>query len=56
MDLLVKVDAAEAQGKHVILVNPQLKDIPSSGGVMGVRYVSSVQTTSSQLVEQQLVF
>ncbi|KAK9806973.1 hypothetical protein WJX72_009126 [[Myrmecia] bisecta] len=31
------VDAAGEQGKHVILVNPQLTDVPSAGGVMGVR-------------------
>ncbi|KAK9842820.1 hypothetical protein WJX74_002899 [Apatococcus lobatus] len=31
------VDAAEEQGKSVILINPKLVDIPSSGGVMGVR-------------------
>lgn len=31
------MDAAEAQNKHVILVNPLLKDIPSSAGVMQVR-------------------
>jgi len=38
MDPLIEmVDAAEAQNKHVILVNPLLKDIPSSAGVMQVR-------------------
>ncbi|KAK9861434.1 hypothetical protein WJX84_008393 [Apatococcus fuscideae] len=31
------VDAAEDQGKSVILINPKLTDVPSSGGVMGVR-------------------
>lgn len=35
--LNVQVDAAEEQGKAVILINPKLVDIPSSGGVMGVR-------------------
>jgi len=31
------VDAAEAKGKQVVLINPILKDVPSSGGMMGVR-------------------
>ena len=31
------MDAAEAADKHVILINPLLKDIQSSGGVMSVR-------------------
>lgn len=35
--LLEMVDAAEAQNKHVILINPLLKDIPSSAGVMQVK-------------------
>ena len=33
----MQVDAAEEQGKCVILINPKLVDIPSAGGVMGVR-------------------
>lgn len=31
------MEAAEKRGKTLILVNPILKDVPSSGGVMGVR-------------------
>jgi adenylate kinase len=31
------VEAAEAAGKATVLFNPILKDIPSSGGVMGTR-------------------
>eukprot|EP00803_Ostreobium_quekettii_P009486 evm.model.scf_2912EXC.1 EVM.evm.TU.scf_2912EXC.1 scf_2912EXC:157-4040(+) len=31
------VDKAEASGKIVILFNPLLKDVPSAGGLMGVR-------------------
>lgn len=30
------VEAAEAQGKPLIILNPKLGDIPSSGGVMGI--------------------
>jgi Domain of unknown function (DUF1995) len=32
-----QVEEAEARGKAVILINPILRDIPSSGGIMGVR-------------------
>ena len=32
-----QVDAAEARGKQTVLINPQLSDIPSHSGVMGVR-------------------
>lgn len=35
--LLLQVDEAEQRGKAVILMNPVLKDIPSSAGIMGVR-------------------
>jgi len=35
--LLMQVDAAEAEGKSVVLVNPVLKDLPSHSGIMGVR-------------------
>lgn len=33
----LQVDEGEKQGKAVILMNPVLKDIPSSAGIMGVR-------------------
>jgi len=36
-ELQEMVDAAEAKGKQILLVNPILKDVPSSGGMMGVR-------------------
>mmetsp|Transcript_2582 Transcript_2582/g.7321 ORF Transcript_2582/g.7321 Transcript_2582/m.7321 type:complete len:355 (+) Transcript_2582:136-1200(+) len=36
-ELTDMVAAAEEKGKAIILVNPILKDVPSSGGVMGVR-------------------
>ena len=32
-----QAEAAEAAGKTIILINPQLVDLPSSGGVMGVK-------------------
>ena len=46
--LTVQVDAAEEQGKAVILINPKLVDIPSSGGVMGVRCSLSCMFLGSQ--------
>lgn len=33
----LRVDEAQAKGKAVVIVNPNLKDKQSSGGVMGVR-------------------
>lgn len=36
-DLLAATAAAEASGASVVLVNPILRDVQSSGGVMGVR-------------------
>lgn len=33
----MQVDEGEKRGKAVILMNPVLKDIPSSAGIMGVR-------------------
>lgn len=43
--LNVQVNASEAAGKPMILINPNLGDIPSSGGVMGImgRHVQSAQ-------------
>ena len=43
----MQVDVAEAQGKHVILLNPSLKDVPSSSGVMGVRCAGPARTQPS---------
>ena len=32
-----QAEAAEREGKQTVLINPILKDVPSSSGVMGVR-------------------
>jgi hypothetical protein len=32
-----QAEAAAAQGKTIITLNPLLKDVPSASGVMGVR-------------------
>ena len=36
----MQAEAAAAQDRTIIIINPLLKDVPSSSGVMGVRCVS----------------
>lgn len=48
--LLLQVDEAEQRGKAVILMNPVLKDIPSSAGIMGVRSALCFHHPSSNIL------
>ena len=50
---MVQVDAAEAAGKAVIILNPSLIDVPSSGGMMGVRYLHLLLAVS---INQSITF
>ena len=51
-----QVEAAEAAGKCMILVNPKLGDIPSANGVMGVmgRWAAALATLTDYVTLQPM--